>query len=180
MQTRSRNKATSCTLFQRRLWETGTGLFVDRRHAEQTVCETADWTNRYPEIIDIAKYCLTGKDKELMKQAVVNYRAKRQSENEQASLVLSRIREFVAFQPPPGWSLEQRNAFAVCRNKAVHYTDWIQYKGVQLVEHFQEWHREYWSGKDGHLHHAWLAGNPLFRVYWQWLRDGIPPQEIHC
>jgi len=180
IQTRAQKaRSNSKELFHRRLLDTGTGLFIDQCHAEQTVRGT-EWTKRYPEIIDIAKYCLTGDNKELMKQAVATYQSKKKSENDQASSVLQRIQEFVTFRPPAEWSQEQRDAFAMCRTKAFLYTDWQQYKGVQLVEDFQAWHGEYWNVKDGHLHHAWLAGNPLFRVYWQWLRDGIPPQERHC
>jgi hypothetical protein len=155
------------------------GVPFSTRVEAQQVNSSIVW--RYPEIAIIAKYCLNGKEEsKMLEQAVNDYNNKRQLEKDLWILQKERINAFWEFKIPQGWSDDQRVAFEKCRQESKQLCSSRRLNG-DFVSSFCKWHDEYRSellSDEGYttryVQHEWLAENPLYRVYWQWLKDGIP------
>lgn len=89
-----------------------------------------------------------------------------------------RIKAFWEFKIPQGWSDDQRVAFEKCRKESKQLCS-RRLGNDSFFSSFCKWHDEYRSeilsdDTTRYVQHEWLAENPLYRVYWQWLKDGIP------
>ena len=134
-----------------------------------------------PHLVTVARFLLNGKNTDdAVPQAVSDYLVEKRTE---AADMQEKIQDFLSFKTPDAWSKEECDAFETCRtelNQFKYTGHWCEY-----VDNFREWHREFSrplfkrppfdkkSNVDC-LQHAWLAENPLHRVFWGWTFTGIP------